>query len=130
MITRRGFIASCIAAVPVLGLVLTRERDTRAQARPDTANPIETIRPQWKKDGDSMVTPDRVQYIGYAYVAQRRIRLPRRERLTDRDLRALGFWPVNSYQTLPLEAVGRVGNRARSIWNKGDTLLVVARVDE
>lgn len=129
MITRRGFITSCVAAIPVLGIMVASQRDsTNAQTRPD-ATP-ETLRPRWKTALDTTITPDRPRYVTYTYVATRQTEIPEYATLSHRRLTQLGFTPSRPRDRLPDETYVPQSNAKRIGYNRGAILIVIAKVDE
>lgn len=131
MITRRGFITSCVAAIPVLGIMVASQRDsTNAQTRPD-ATP-ETLRPRWKTALDTTITPDRQRYIVYKYLMRspfrRAVTLRAYPLVSDKYLRGLGFIAIGA--AIPPETFIPISSTSARTYKQGDTLTVIAKVDE
>lgn len=141
MITRRGFIASAVAAVPMLAILLSQKNDTNAQVRERT-QPSETVRVKPKSKREPIVKPVPATYIYFTYVATRQVTLRPYTIVSDRLLRSLGFvpWTALTFQKggtmsdtrspLPPDVYVPLGNHSPRVFNVGDYITLATSFDE
>lgn len=103
MITRRGFVASLFAGIPLIGaLVATRDKSS-AQERGEKRDTV--LRPEPHRATDSAYKARPVFYIAYEYRATRAVTLKFSTWMNDSVARKLGLVPVSDRDRMP-EGVG------------------------